>query len=98
MRRVICSWQVFSLLVRSAGRRLHLVDVPRPENGRIAREISTSVHRTIHSDSRRPPRVPYQITIVRTHDSMRFLANRYSADCGIGVKCAPTELCVPLTH
>jgi len=26
---VICSWQDFSLLIRSAARRLHVIDVPR---------------------------------------------------------------------
>jgi hypothetical protein len=42
--------------------------------------------------------VLYQIRLRVTDDSTRFLANRYSADCSIGVKCPPTELYLPLVH
>jgi hypothetical protein len=31
VRRIICSWQEFSLLMRDAARRLHVNDVPHPE-------------------------------------------------------------------
>src|ERR1035438_3342191 len=42
IRRIICSWQEFSLLTRSAARRLHVNDVPtfpvRSEERRVGKE------------------------------------------------------------
>jgi|SRR5580700_11889786 hypothetical protein len=70
----------------------------------VTREMSVLQEESQHPCSQRSTqtrgvrRVPYQIMIARTDDATRFLANRRSADCGVGVKCAPTELCLPLIH